>query len=158
VLLTSLLSPKGNVSKSAPTETAGVASPALNKRIEESIAKLFLLLWQSFSIGCGVSDSSRSRTEDETPGPSNRCERFYVTEEDVELSSELLDLTTKAFTKSLSKDKWKELSASYPPIKGTDGFMGTPTMEAGMKEKIRKSHGFRKTKDVFVFDDGLAEQ
>lgn len=27
-----------------------------------------------------------------------------------------------------------------------------------MKEEIRKSHGFRKTKDVFAFDDGLAEQ
>lgn len=36
--------------------------------------------------------------------------------------------------------------------------MGAPTMEAGMKEEIRKSHGFRKTKDVFAFDDGLAEQ
>ena len=27
-----------------------------------------------------------------------------------------------------------------------------------MKEEIRKSHGFQKTKDVFAFDDGLAEQ
>ena len=31
-------------------------------------------------------------------------------------------------------------------------------MGAGMEEEIRKSHGFRKTKDVFAFDDGLAEQ
>ena len=31
-------------------------------------------------------------------------------------------------------------------------------MEAGMKEEIKKSHGFRKTKEVFAFDDGLAEQ
>lgn len=36
--------------------------------------------------------------------------------------------------------------------------MGAPTMGAGMEEEIRKSHGFRKTKDVFAFDDGLAEQ
>ena len=27
-----------------------------------------------------------------------------------------------------------------------------------MKEEIKKSHGFRKTKEVFAFDDGLAEQ
>ena len=36
--------------------------------------------------------------------------------------------------------------------------MGPPTVEAVMKEKIRKSHGFQKTKNVFAFDDGLAEQ
>ena len=36
--------------------------------------------------------------------------------------------------------------------------MCAPTMEAGMKEEIRKSHGHRKTKEVFSFDDGLAEQ
>ena len=30
---------KGNVSKSAPTEPGGVASPVLDKRIEVSIAK-----------------------------------------------------------------------------------------------------------------------
>lgn len=34
--------------------------------------------------------------------------------------------------------------------------MGAPTMETEMKEEIRKSHGFRKTKDVFAFDDGLS--
>lgn len=38
--------------------------------------------------------------------------------------------------------------------------MRVPNMEAGMKEEIRKSHGYRKTKEVFSFDDGLhvAEQ
>ena len=36
--------------------------------------------------------------------------------------------------------------------------MRAPTMEAGMKEEIRKSHGHRKTKEVFSFDDGLVEQ
>ena len=34
----------------------------------------------------------------------------------------------------------------------------TPTMETGMKEEIRKSHRHRKTKELFSFDDGLAEQ
>lgn len=158
------------MSKSAPTEMAEVASPALDKRIEESIAKAVPVILAKFLSSGGLvpsqepssksvaSNSSCSQTDEETPEPSNRGERFYATEEDVELSSELLDLTTKAFTKPLTKDKWKELSASYPPIKGSDGFMRAPTMEAGMKEEIRKSHGFRKTKDVFAFDDGLAEQ
>ena len=36
--------------------------------------------------------------------------------------------------------------------------MHAPNMEAGMKEEIRKSHGHRETKEVFSFDDGLAEQ
>ena len=27
-----------------------------------------------------------------------------------------------------------------------------------MKDEIRKSHGHQKTKEVFTFDDGLAEQ
>ena len=36
--------------------------------------------------------------------------------------------------------------------------MRAPTMAAGMKEEIRKSHEHRKTKKAFSFDDGLAEQ
>ena len=104
------------------------------------------------------SSSPSNQTDEEVPGSSNGGERFFSTEEDFELSSELLDLTTKAFTKPLTKEKWKELSTNYPPIKGTEGFMRAPTMEAGMKEEIRKSHGHRKTKEVFSFDDGLAEQ
>ena len=36
--------------------------------------------------------------------------------------------------------------------------MRAPTMEADMKEEIRKSHEHRKTKEVFSFDDGPAEQ
>lgn len=99
-----------------------------------------------------ASDSSRSQTVKKTPYPSNQGERSYATVEDVELSSELLDLTTKASTKPLTKAKWKELSANSPTG------MREPTMEAGMKEEIRKSNAVRKTEDVFVFDDGLAEK
>ena len=142
----------------------------MEKRIEESIAKAVpVILAKFFSSGGlvpsqepsnkGVDSSFPSnQTDEETPGPSNRGERFFSTEEDFELSSELLDLTTKAFTKPLTEEKWKELSASYPSIKGTEKFMCAPTMEAGMKEEIRKSHGHRKTKETFSFDDGLAEQ
>ena len=74
--------------------------------------------------------STSNQTDEEAPVPSNRGERFFSTEKDFELPSELLDLTTRAFTKPLTKDKWKGLSASYPPIKGTKKFMFAPTMEA----------------------------
>ena len=152
------------MSKSTPIHTAEVASPELDKRIEESIAKAVpAILARFFSSGGLVtsqepptkdvaSSSPSNQTDEESPGPSHRGERFFSTEEDFELSSELLDLTTKAFTKPLTKGKWKELSANYPPpsIKGTDSFMRAPTMEAGMKDEIRKSHGHRKTKWVFT--------
>ena len=36
--------------------------------------------------------------------------------------------------------------------------MRAPTMKAGMKEEIRKVHGYQKTKDIFAFDEGRAEQ
>ena len=45
-----------------------------------------------------------------------------------------------------------------PSYQGDGVIFVTPTMEAGMKEEIRKSHGHWKTKEVFSFDDGLAEQ
>ena len=98
------------MSKSAPTEMAEVASPALDKRIEESIVKAIPVILAKFLSSGGLvpsqepssksvaSNSSCSQTDEENPETSNRGEHFYATEEDVELSSELLDLTTKAFT------------------------------------------------------------
>jgi len=115
---------------------ADVASPALDKNIEESITKAVpVILAKFFSLRGLVSlqepsdknvDSSspKNQADKEAPGPSNRGERFFSTQEEFEFSSELLNLTTKAFIKPLSKEKWKDLSASYPPIKGTEGFHG----------------------------------
>ena len=145
-----------------------MGAASLEKLIEESRA-VPTILAKFKSLGGLVSppepasksvpsETSSSQTLEETSGSFSRGERFFASEEEVELSSELLDLTTKAFSKPLTKDKWKELSDSYPPIKGTDTFMRVPTTEAGMKEEIKKSHGYRKTKEVFAFDDGLAEQ
>jgi len=31
-------------------------------------------------------------------------------------------------------------------------------MEAGMKEELKKRNGYTKTKEIFAFDDGLAER
>lgn len=36
--------------------------------------------------------------------------------------------------------------------------MRAPILEASIKKEIRKSHEPRKTKEIFAFDDGLAEQ
>ena len=91
------------------------------------------------------------------PGPS-RGDRFYTTESKVELSDDLRELTTQAFSKSLPKETWQGLLENYPPLEGTESILHAPTMEAGMKEEIRKMHGYLKTKDVFAFDDALAEK
>ncbi|PFX12583.1 hypothetical protein AWC38_SpisGene23431 [Stylophora pistillata] len=88
----------------------------------------------------------------------SRGECFFAKESSVEISPELLDLTSRAFAKPLEKDKWKELISSYPCIKGTDSFLVAPTMEAGMKEELRKSHGHTKIKKTLAFGDGLAEK
>ena len=60
-----------------------------------------------------------------------------------------LDLTTKAFTKPLTKEKLKDLSASYPQIKGTESFMPAATTEAGMKEESGNRMGIGKPKRHF---------
>ena len=67
-------------------------------------------------------------------------------------------MTTQTFAKSLPKDTWKGLTEHYPEIEGTESVLVAPTMEMGMKEDIRKKHGQSKTKEVFSFDDGLAEK
>ena len=57
---------------------------------------------------------------------------------------------------SLSRDKWKEMTTYYTQIKDTECFLVAPTTEAGMKEELKKMHGYTKTKEPFPFDDGLA--
>ena len=89
---------------------------------------------------------------------SSRTECFYAPEKRVQLFAELLGLTTQAFAKSLSRETWKGLIENYPKLEGTESFLAAPIMEAGMKEDIKKKHGYNKTKDVFnSFDDGLAK-
>ena len=85
-------------------------------------------------------------------------DRFFSENKKTKVSAELLDLTTKAFSKALSVEKWKELIDSYPPIEGADSILIAPTMEAGMKEDLRNRHGYQKTKEVLAFDEGLSEK
>ena len=95
----------------------------------------------------------------ETPqATQSRGERFYATESKANNSKELLELTQRAFSMSLTRGTWRTLTHNYPEIKGTETLLGAPTMETGMKEGIRKKHGFNKAKDVFPFDEGLVEK
>ena len=46
----------------------------------------------------------------------------------------------------------------YPDIKGTAEFLVSPVMQTGMKDDIKRVHGLTKTKDLFTFDNGLADK
>lgn len=109
------------------------------------------------SAGASSAPTILQLVEESSPG-FTRGDRFFSEVKPLEISPELLDLTTKAFAKPLAKEKWKELLESYPAIKSTESFLVAPTMEAGMKEELRKRHGYAKTKDTLAFDDGLAEK
>ena len=87
-----------------------------------------------------------------------RSSRFYTEPNQIPISGDLLEFLTSTFTKPLSKDVWTALLDKYPEIKGTENVLVAPTMETGMKEDIKKKHGYLKTKEVFSFDDGLAER
>ena len=107
----------------------------------------------------GEQSQVQEQSPRDIPTPDNsRFERFYMPQKKVQLSNELLSLTTEAFVKSLPKDTWKGLTENYPDIQRTESVLVAPTMETGMKEDIRKKHGHSKTKEVFSFDDGLAEK
>ena len=86
-----------------------------------------------------------------------RSDRFYNKESTTTIPDDLLELSKKAFSTALSKEKWLELLQSYPPIKDTDSFLISRKLEAGMKEALHNQHGHLKTKDVLAFDEGLAD-
>ena len=82
---------------SAPTEMAEIVSPALDMRIEASIARAIhfslakffsssgrrLLTSKEPAAGSAASDSSRFHTGEEIPVPSNRVELLFATKKDV---------------------------------------------------------------------------
>lgn len=104
-----------------------------------------------------TSDGSPTVTADEPP-PLSRADRFFSDHgQQATISEDLLEFTKKAFSTALSKEKWKEVSSSYPPVAGTENFLSAPRMEAGMKEDLKKRHGF-KTKDILSLDEGLVDR
>ena len=89
---------------------------------------------------------------------TSRGDRFYNTKPETVISQDRLSFTNKVFSRSLSKDKWKELTTSYTQMKDTESLLVAPTMEAGMKEELKKRHDYTKTNELFTFDDGSAER
>ena len=146
---------------------SGVRHPDLEKLVAESVAKSLPAVLQGVLASLSLPGQNEpkdnvntvTKSTDVTPQPtSSRGDRFYNTEQETVISQDLLSFTSKAFSRSLSKDKWKELTTSYTQIKDTESLLVAPTMKAGMKEELKKRHGYTKTKELFAFDDGLAER
>lgn len=152
---------------------AGVGEPLgrsdIEKIVAEAIARTVPVAISQVMAAQGTGAGTTPTMSDQTTGGTtqspetpratqSRGERFYATESKANISKELLELTQQAFSKSLTRDTWRTLTQNYPEIEGTETLLGAPTMETGMKEDIRKKHGFNKTKDVFAFDEGLVEK
>ncbi|EDO29965.1 predicted protein [Nematostella vectensis] len=124
--------------KSAPPTTAVVASSTLHKLIEASITKTVPTILANMLINGGFVAQPTflphakipTDTEGSITRPGTRGDRFFGTEEEIELSEGLLGLRKIAFTEPLSKERWKDLSERIQPLR--------PNMEAGMKQKTKK--------------------
>ena len=138
----------------------------IEKIVAETVAKTMPIMLTSFLASTGFQPQQivnqapqpeREGTSDSSPPPL-RSERFYSKESSTTITDDLIELSRKAFSTALSREKWLELVQSYPTIKDTDSFLIAPKLEAGMKEALHKHHGHLKTKAILAFDEGLAEQ
>ena len=77
---------------------------------------------------------------------------FYNEPNEITIPEDLLEFLTATFTKSLYKEVWTQLLDKYPSIIGTENVLVSPTMEIGMKEDIKRKHGYMKSKELFAFD------
>ena len=91
------------------------------------------------------------------PSASSRNHRFFEEEKHSAVANDLFGLTKKAFTTALSKEKWKEVLDTYPPVEGTETILSSPRMEAGMKADLTKHYG-NKAKEVLAFDEGIIDK
>jgi hypothetical protein len=89
---------------------------------------------------------------------SSRSDKYYAPAPEATISEELTSFIKSAFTKQLSKEVWTNVMEQYPDIKGTADFLVSPIMQTGMKEDIKRVHGLSRTKDLFTFDEGLADK
>ena len=89
---------------------------------------------------------------------SSRSDKYYAPAPEATISEELISFIKSAFTKQLSKEVWTNVMEQYPDIKGTADFLVSPIMQTGMKEDIKRVHGLSRTKDLFTFDEGLADK
>ena len=143
---------------------SGDRHPDLEKLVAESVAKSLPAVWQGVLTSLSLLGQNELKDNVNTvtkstnvmPVPTtSQGDRFYNTEQETVISQDQLSFTNKAFSRSLSKDKWKELTTSYTQIKDAESLLVAPTMEAGMKEELKKWHNYTKTKELFTFDDGF---
>ena len=162
--MTAFCCPYADNSLSDPIQSAGSGEQPsdLKKLVAAGVAKTMPAVLRSlFNPPPALSETKTKDSEEavktstESAPTSSRWGRFYSSEQATTISEDLLAFTTKAFSRALTKEKWKELTISYPQIKDTESFLVAPSMEAGMKEDIKKRHGYTKTKELFAFDDGL---
>ena len=107
---------------------SGVRHPDLKKLVAEFVAKSLPAVLQGVLASLSLPGQNEpkdnvntvTKSTDVTPEPTtSRGDRFYNTEQETVISQDLLSFTCKAFSRSLSKDKWKELTTSYTQIKDT---------------------------------------
>ena len=124
-----------------------VGSRDTGKLVAESVAKLLQVALQGVLALLSLPGQHEpkdnvntvTKSTDVTPMPTTSWgDGFYNTEQETVISQDLLSFINKAFSRSLSKDKWKELTTSYTKIKDTESLLVASTMEAGMKEELKE--------------------
>lgn len=146
-------------------QTDGKIRKIVDEQITASLKKVLPSLLKEALADQGTT-SQLGGEESETPPeePNNaspsasRLDRYYSTTKESAVSDEILAVIKTAFSKQLTKDVWSNLMEKYPQIKGTDDILVAPIMETGTKEYMRQKFGYQKTKELFAFDDGLAER
>ena len=86
------------------------------------------------------------RVESNNEATSGRSKMFYNEPNEITIPEDLLEFLTATFTKSLYKEVWTQLLDKYPSIIGTENVLVSPTIEIGMKEDIKRKHGYMKSK------------
>ena len=107
---------------------SGDGHPDLEKLVAESVAKSLLAVLQGVLASLSLLGQNElkdnvntvTKSTDVMPVPTTSLgHHFYNAEQETVISQELLSFTNKAFSRSLSKDKWKELTPFYTQIKDT---------------------------------------
>ncbi|CAB4028495.1 Hypothetical predicted protein [Paramuricea clavata] len=116
----------------------------IEKIVAETVAKNMPIMLTSFLASTGfqpqqIVNQAPQQERDGTPEsspPPLRSERCYSKDPSTTITDDLIELSRKAFSTALSREKWLELVQSYPTIKDTDSFLIDPKLEAGMKEAL----------------------
>lgn len=133
------------MSLSDPIHMVGTGNrqPDLEKLVAESMAKSLSAVLQGVLASLSLPGQNEpkdnvntmTKSTDVTLVPTTpQGDRFYNIEQEAVISQDLLSFTNKAFSRSLSKDKWKELTTSYTQIKDTR-VLGGSSNDGGWDER-----------------------